>query len=127
MNSIKLFCLLIIASIFVILPRQTNATNNGKYVEIKIPFANVYEYLDPKSTVLKQAKKGDHLELVYEGTSWYQVKVREKVGWLEKKSGEVVASPNYNLTSTMIFILILLAGTVGIVWYYISRQKVAEI
>ena len=40
-----------------------NAKENN-YVEIKKPFANIYEYLDPKSNILKQAKKGDFFELV---------------------------------------------------------------
>ena len=78
-----LFCA--VTALFVMACYAPSHAEASKYVEIKSPFANIYEYLDPKSTIIQQAKKGDHYELVYEGTSWYQVKTREKVGWLEKK------------------------------------------
>jgi len=99
----------------------------SKYVEIKSAFANIYEYLDPKSTVIQQAKKGDHYELVYEGTSWYQVKTREKVGWLEKRAGDVVDRADFLSPFGIALFFILLAGTLGGVTYYIYKQKAAEV
>jgi hypothetical protein len=103
----------------------------AQYVEVKKPFANIYKFLDPKSTIIKQAKKGDHFELVYEGTSWYQVKFREEVGWLEKRAGSVVNNPGYLFSSVsaigFIIFLVLLAGTFGGVSFYIYKQKTAEV
>ena len=61
---------------FFILVLTLSSFAETRYVEIKKPFASVYEYLDPKSQILVQATKKDHFELVYEGTSWYQVKVK---------------------------------------------------
>jgi hypothetical protein len=100
---------------------------DGKYVEVKKPFANIYEFLDPKSNVLKQVKQGDVLDLVYEGTSWYQVRVKEKVGWLEKRAGIVVDSPRFMFLSMSpvtiggFVVLLLVAG--GIVFFVIYRQR----
>ena len=51
----------------------------SQFVEIKKPFVSIYEYLDPKSEILVQAAKNDHFELI---TAWYQVKVKDKVGWV---------------------------------------------
>ncbi|NLG16173.1 MAG: hypothetical protein GX556_02445 [Fibrobacter sp.] len=98
-----------------------------QYVDIKKPFANIYKELDPKSEIIEQAKKGDHLELVFEGTSWYHVKVKENsFGWVEKKAGEIVDNPGSVSVFSIILILLLVGGTAGGVFYYIKKNKVAE-
>ena len=101
------------------------------YVEVKRPFANVYEFLDPKSTILRQARKGEFFPLVYEGTSWYQVKVKEQVGWLEKRAGDIVDSPRFLFYSipfaTFSLFIILLIATLTGVSFFIYRQKNAEL
>ena len=102
-----------------------------KYVEVEKPFANVYEYLDPRSNIIKQATKGEYFELVYEGTSWYQVKIKDKVGWLEKRAGQIVDSPKFffysmSFSTFALFILLLIATLVG-VSFIIYRQKAAEL
>ena len=98
-----------------------------KYVKITTSFANVYEYLDPKSNVIQQAKKGSCFKLVYEGTSWYQVTVKSKVGWIDKREGKLVDNPNYILGAftplNILVILILVAATIGGVFYYIKKQQ----
>jgi predicted PurR-regulated permease PerM len=100
-------------------------------VEVQKPYANIYEYLDPTSNIIRQAKLGEHLELVYEGTSWYQVKTRGRFGWLEKRAGKVVDNPSRFLNSvsysSVIIFLVLIAATLGGVTYYILRQKEAEL
>jgi hypothetical protein len=98
-----------------------------KYVEIKTPFVNIYEFLDPKSNVIKQAKKGDHFELVYEGKAWYQIKIKDKVGWLEKTAGIVVNNPQYLPIGTFLVFVILLLGTLVAVSLYIYKQKAVEV
>ena len=79
-----------------------------------------------KSNIIRVAKKGDHFELVFEGTSWYQVKVSDKVGWLDKKYGAVVDNPNPSYLGTFIVFTILLVGTLAGVSYYIYKQKTSE-
>lgn len=113
-----------------VLVRSANAAET-KYVEIEKPFANIYEYLDPRSNIIKQATKGEYFELIYEGTSWYQVKIKDKVGWLEKRAGAIVDSPSFFFYSisfgTFALFLILLIGTLAGVSFFIYRQKTAEL
>jgi SH3-like domain-containing protein len=99
----------------------------ARYVEIKNPFVNVYEFLDPKSNVITQAKKGDHFELVYEGKAWFQIKIKDKVGWLEKKAGIVVNNPQYLPLGTFFIFVIMLLGTLVGVSMYIYKQKAVEV
>jgi hypothetical protein len=99
----------------------------GQYVQINEPFVNVYEYLDPKSTVLKMAKKGDRLELIYAGTSWYNVKIGVKSGWVEKRAGAIIDQPSiFSPIISIVLIVIVLAGTIFGVSYYIKKQKPVE-
>jgi len=99
----------------------------GKFVKIDNPLAQVYEYLDPKSKVLRVAKKGDHFPLVFEGTLWYQIKVQDKVGWLDRKDGSVVNDSSTSNAGTFVVITLLLLGTVGGVAFYIYKQKSSEV
>ncbi|MBD3316309.1 MAG: hypothetical protein GF344_11025 [Chitinivibrionales bacterium] len=102
-----------------------------KFVRIKKPFAPVYEFLDPTSKIIVQAKKGDHFELVYEGTSWFQVKVKEKVGWIERRAGIVVTSRGVSVfsipLSTFVLFLLLLVATFGATSFLIYRQRTVEL
>jgi hypothetical protein len=102
-----------------------------KYVKVRVPFANIYEYLDPQSTILRQVSQNKYFELVYEGTSWYQVKVENKVGWLEKSAGTIIDSPGITVFSiplgTLIFFLLLLATTIIGASLLIYKQKTAEL
>jgi hypothetical protein len=99
---------------------------SGRFVKVDKSLANVYEFLDPKSNIIRVAKEGDRFEMVFEGTSWYQIKVQDKVGWLEKKSGSVVSGSSGSNGITWIAIAVLFLGTLGGVYYYISKQKLAE-
>lgn len=99
----------------------------SQYVKISEPFVNVYEYLDPKSTVLKMAKKGDRLELIYAGTAWYQVKVRDKMGWVERKAGYVIEQADIlSPILSILLVLIVLGVTIYGVSWYIKKQQMAE-
>lgn len=126
-------CLLIAACALVslcIVARPAMAASNG-FVEVKKPFVNIYEYLDPKSNIIKTANKGDLYELVYAGTSWYQVKVKDKVGWLERRSGDIVDAPKFLFYSipfgTFALFVVLLIVTLAGVSFLIYRQKSAEL
>jgi hypothetical protein len=99
-----------------------------KYVEVTTPFAKVYRYLDPKSEVLKLVKKGESYELVYEGTAWFQIKIKESVGWLDHREGKVIDAPRLLVSFWgLILFIILLLGTLGGVSYLIYRQKTADL
>lgn len=114
----------IIAFYFLLSGATTSHAAESKCVEIKIPFANIYEYLDPKSAVVKQAKKGDQFELVNEGESWYQVKTGEKVGWLEKRAGRITEKQSFKISSPYFIICsILFFGAIAGVSFYLYRTK----
>jgi hypothetical protein len=103
------------------------AAASSQYVQISEPFVNVYEYLDPKSTVIKMVKKGDQLELSYAGTSWYNVKIGVKSGWVERKAGRLIDRPGiFSPIMSVVLIVIVLAGTIFGVSYYIKKQKPVE-
>ena len=118
------------AIMLFVLAARTYAVED-RFVKIKKPFVNVYEYLDPRSKIIRQAKKGDHFELVYEGTSWYQVKVADRVGWIERRAGNVVDSPGMTIIAvpvgTFVFFILLLIGTFVGTSLFIYRQKTAEL
>jgi len=123
MRLITLAGIAVIFSVVFLSPFKAAAT---QYVKISDPFVNVYEKLDPKSNVLKMVKKGDRLELIYPGPIWYQVKVEDNIGWVERKAGSVVEGTNILSTVFPIaLIFVLLSGTIYGVAAYIKKQKTA--
>ena len=96
-----------------------------QYIEITEPFVNVYEFLDPKSAVLSMVKKNDRLELIYAGTTWYQVKVGAKQGWVERKAGHVVDGPSFlsPIISIIVGLLIIAGIMVGAIFYMKKPKK----
>jgi hypothetical protein len=126
MKQSIVFSVGVCAFLFFVLAQPLHA-GSGRYVKVENPLANIYEFLDPKSNIIRVAKKGDAFEMIFEGTSWYQIKVQDKVGWLEKKEGKVCDNPTTSNAGTWIAITILLLGTLGGVYYYIYKQKLAEV
>ena len=123
MRFITLAGIAVIFSVVFLSPFKAAA---AQYVKITDPFVNVYEKLDPKSNVLKMVKKGDRLDLLYPGPIWYQVKVGDNIGWVERKAGTVVEGTS--VLSTVIpiaLIIVLLSGTIYGVAAYIKKQKTA--
>jgi hypothetical protein len=94
-----------------------------QYVAVSAPFINVYVNLDPKSMVIGTARKGDHLELVATGDSWYKVKMGTSEGWLEKRAGDVVNNAGNSSTVAIIVVLLFVAGAFGTISYYIYKSK----
>ncbi len=127
----KLLTILSSTTLFLLVFILSSNAGENRFVEIKKPFASIYEYLDPRSEILVQASRNDHFELVYEGTSWYQVKVKDKVGWVEKNAGIVVSNPGMTVFSvpvgTLLFFLLLLVATVTGASFLIYKQKTAEL
>jgi hypothetical protein len=102
----------------------------GKSVEIRKPYANIYEYLDPKSNIIRQAKQGELFELVYAGTSWFQIRVKERVGWLERRAGVIIDTPPQRFLGIpvgvfIVFIVLLVLTLLGVA-LVIYRQLNAE-
>lgn len=102
------------------------AAENKQSVEVQKPLANIYEYLDPKSTIIRQARKGELYELVFAGTSWYQVRVKDRVGWLERRAGEVIDSPGARIlglpASIFAIAAVLIVATLAGVALLVFRQ-----
>ncbi len=126
MRSISLSLLLCLFSIMVF--QSAASAEEGKWVEIKVGFANIYKQLDPESEIIKQAKKGDRIELEHAGTSWYKVKVGNSIGWVEKRSGKVVNSSKANPLPAILLILVIIGGTTGaIVYFNKNKPETAEV
>ena len=127
----KFRILFTVTLVYLLVCAVASYAGDARYVKIKKGFANVYEFLDPKSKIVKQVKKGDYLELVYEGTSWYQVKVKDQLGWCEKRAGSVVDNPGVTVFSipigTFVLFILLLLGTFAGASFFIYRQKTAEL
>jgi hypothetical protein len=126
----KPLCLVGLCAIAVMLMVRSAGAEPTKFVQITEPFAKVYRYLDPKSEVIKLARKGESFELVYEGTSWYQIKIKDSVGWLEHRYGVITDAPHFLAFSvsfwTLALFVVLLLGTLGGVSYMIYRRKAEE-
>jgi hypothetical protein len=122
---------LVCCGLFFLAAAFSTAAAEAKFVRVRKPFVNVYEFLDPTSKIITQAKKGDHFELVYEGTSWYQIKVKDKVGWIEKRAGIVVTDRGVSIFSipvgTFVLFLLLLVATFGATSFLIYKQRTAEL
>jgi len=93
-----------------------------RYVEIKKPFQNIYVKLDPKSEIIRQTKKGEYLELLSKGDSWYKVRVDGKDGFLESKAGRVVNRKGAPIITLLLYIVLLLGCAGGVVLYLKKSQ-----
>jgi len=102
------------------------AAATPQYVQITESFTNVYERLDPKSPVIIMAKRGDRFDLIYAGPLWYQVKVKDQIGWIERKAGRVIEGKNvFSTILSIVLVCALLAGTFIIVSRVINKQQTA--
>lgn len=96
-----------------------------RYVEVKKPFQNVYMKLDPKSEIIRQTKKGEYLELLSRGDSWYKVKVDGKEGYLEARAGKVVNKKGAPIITFLLYLLVLAGCVFGVVLYVKKQQRIA--
>lgn len=122
--------LLALACVFMCSVGARPVLGEGKSVEIRKPYANIYEYLDPKSNIIKQAKQGELFELVYAGTSWFQIRVKERVGWLERRAGVVIDTPPQRFLGIpvgvlIVFVVLLVLTLLGVA-LVIFKQLNAE-
>jgi|WetSurMetagenome_2_1015567.scaffolds.fasta_scaffold1309491_2 hypothetical protein len=121
MRFITAFTFLAVALVVFFAPSKASA---AQYVQITEPFVNVYAELNPKSQVIKMVKKGDRLELNYPGVSWYNVKIRDRDGWVESRAGRVVeGSDTLTLVLSIVLIIVLVAGATYGAVFFIRKQK----
>lgn len=125
----RLLCVSILLCVAAV-PLLAQDKTANRYVKITVPFVNVYQFLDPKSTVLKQAKQGEKYPLVSIGTSWYQIQVDANIGWVEQRSAELVdhSSTLFDTAQLVIFFAVAIGfvGTIIAVIIIISRQRELE-
>jgi hypothetical protein len=125
MKLARLFGLaVLLIGAFSLIFAQDDAAKPLEYVEVKKPFQNVYTKLDPKSDIVRQVRKGEYLELLSKGESWYKVKVDGKEGFLEAKAGKVVNKKGAPVVMFLLFIVVLLGGAAFVI-LYIKKQQVA--
>ncbi len=96
----------------------------AQYLYVEEPLAKIYQELDPKSEIIKQVKKGEYLELIYDGESWHKVKIDGRIGWIERRAGKIVDKQGGVSIGSVIFLLLLAGGTLGGVFYYIQKNRV---
>jgi hypothetical protein len=108
---------------FVQAQEQPQQQQSIGYLLVQEPFAKVYEQLDPMSPLIRQAKKGEYLEVVYNGESWNKVKIDGKIGWVEKKAGKIVAQPGGVSIGGIILLILVIFGSFGMVIYFIKKNQ----
>lgn len=113
----------IIVGIMLFLVASITNAESKKYLLVEEQLAKVYKDLDPKSELIKQVKKGEYLELLYDGTSWHKVMVDGQVGWIERKAGKIVEKKGGIPLLGIIGFLIVAGGTIGYSIYLIKKQK----
>ncbi|HEX3020093.1 MAG TPA: hypothetical protein VHP36_07310 [Chitinispirillaceae bacterium] len=99
---------------------------NTKYFEVKAPIANVYKALDPKSEIIKQVMVGERLEVIGQGTSWHNVMIDSKSGWIENQAGKIVSGKKGFPVFSVMFLLVLMGGTAAFVFMRINSAKTTE-
>ena len=94
-----------------------------QFLLVEEPLAKVYKELDPKSPLIKQVKKGEYLELVYDGETWHKVKIDGQIGWIEKRAGKIVDKQGGLPVFSVILFIIIAGGTLIGVLMYIQRNQ----
>jgi hypothetical protein len=69
---------------------------------------------------------GERLEVNGEGTSWHNVLVDSKSGWIENQAGKIVHSKKSFPIFSFLFFLLLLGGTGAFVYMKITNVKTTE-
>lgn len=128
MRLVKFPVVLVLFSVVILFSSAVAQEKNEKtkYFEVKTPIANVYKALDPKSEIIKQVMVGERLEIIGEGTSWHNVLVDSKSGWIENQTGKIVYSKKSFPVFKFLFLLLLICGTGAFVYMRITNVKSTE-
>ena len=119
MRFITLSCMM---ALFVVLCVSSQA-RAASYLLVEEPLAKVYKELDPKSPIIRQVKKGEYLELIYDGTSWNKVKIDGQEGWIERRAGKIVDKKGGVPVTSVVLLLIVIGITIGGAFYYIAKNR----
>ena len=111
-----------IIGLFVVLGISSVAQAEN-FLLVEEPLAKVYKELDPKSPLIKQVKKGEYLELVYDGETWHKVKIDGQIGWIEKRAGKIVDKQGGAPVLSILLFLLVAGGTIVGVLIYIQKNK----
>jgi hypothetical protein len=111
-----------IIALFVVLGVPSFAKAE-EFLLVEEPLAKVYKELDPMSPLIKQVKKGEYLELVYEGESWHKVRVDGKIGWIERRAGKIVEKKGGISVISLVLLILLVGGTLGAVIFFIAKNR----
>lgn len=109
-------------ALFMVLGVSSQA-RAASYLQVEEPLAKVYKELDPKSPIIKQVKKGEYLELIYDGTSWNKVKVDGQEGWIERRAGKIVDKKGGVPVSSIVLLILVIGATIGGALYYIAKNR----
>jgi hypothetical protein len=119
MRFITLSCMIAFFTVLCV----SSQVQAGSFLLVEEPLAKVYKELDPKSPIIKQVKKGEYLEIIYDGTSWHKVKVDGQEGWIERRAGKIVDKQGGVPVGSILFLVLLAVGTLGVVFYFISKNR----
>lgn len=119
MKFITLSCMIAFFTVLCV----SSQVQAGSFLLVEEPLAKIYKELDPKSPIIKQVKKGEYLEVIYDGTSWHKVKVDGQEGWIERRAGKIVDKQGGIPVASIIFLVLLAVGTLGGVFYFISKNR----
>ncbi|NLG16172.1 MAG: DUF4388 domain-containing protein [Fibrobacter sp.] len=90
-------------------PVDQQVEEDVRYFQVTYSMAKILLYLSPDSPLLGMAKKGENLVLIGEGDSWCKVAYKDTTGWIERKYGNIIDTPESSLTLNLKGIGILLA------------------
>ena len=111
-----------IIALFVVLG-VSSLVQAENFFLVEEPLAKVYKELDPKSPLIKQVKKGEYLELIYDGESWHKVRVDGKIGWIERRAGRIVEKKGGISVISLVLLILLAGGTLGAVIFFIAKNR----
>ena len=111
-----------IIALFVVLG-VSSLVQAENFFLVEEPLAKVYKELDPKSPLIKQVKKGEYLELIYDGESWHKVRVDGKIGWIERRAGRIVEKKGGISVISLVLLILLAGGTLVAVIFFIAKNR----
>ena len=130
----RFFCLLGLTVLLtgVLFTSFGESNERNRFVRVTRHQANIWtDHTNPRGEIVRQTKKGEYLELLSEGESWYRVRaqVRDadnkksyRDGFIMARDGKVVNSKMGTTIMHILYVLILLGGAAGIV-LYVKKQK----
>lgn len=125
MEKISLVCILIL-----VFCTGAVIAEDGEVVEKTAQITSqckIYEKMDPQSTPLIRAYKGDAFEIVEARRTWLKVETTKGKGWLNRANCRTYASPKSELNSKpqklFIFISVLIVALIAGIIIFVRQQN----